>query len=58
MLLSVISQKKKDFAKELFISVGNGIFAEIVRAYAPKQDKNNNFFFNQIKQNNYESISH
>ena len=49
MLLSVISQKKKDFAKVLFISVGNGIFAEIVRAYAPKQDKNNNFFFNQIK---------
>ena len=49
MLLSVISQKKKDFAKVLFISVGNGIFAKIVRAYAPKQDKNNNFFFNQIK---------
>lgn len=43
MLLSVISQKKKDFAKVLFISVGNGIFAKIVRAYAPKQDKNNKF---------------
>ena len=40
MLLSVISQKKKDFAKVLFIFYENSIFAKIVWVYAHKFSRN------------------